>query len=156
VVIPFCLLFGLTLAPSRTWQSKIGAAMGAGVLVLAVVNWDPAARGGHLDAGAAYISAHWHRGDRIAHASATTAVPLRLLLPDRDSCIMKGYGPDQLPSNLALPYCDAVGSWLVWSREPIMQPELTARLSEITAQHMPTWTSVYTWQFAPIEIYYLR
>jgi hypothetical protein len=69
---------------------------------------------------------------------------------------MEGYGPDRLPSNLVLPYCDAVGSWLVWAREPIMQPELTAHLKEITADRLPSWTTAYTWHIAPIEIYYLR
>jgi hypothetical protein len=156
VLIPFCLLLGMTLGPSRKWYSKIGAGIGAAVLVVAVVHWDPSARGGHLDAGAAFIAEHWRPGDRIAHASATTAVPLSFYLPDKAACIMEGYGPDRLPSNLALPYCDAVGSWLVWAREPIMQPGLTAQLKEITAQRLPAWTTAYTWHIAPIEIYYLR
>lgn len=154
-VIPFCILLGWTMAPGISWHSKLGAAVGAILLVAAVVNWDPSARGGHLDDGAAYIVGHWRAGDRIAYASATTAVPFSALLADKNSCIVRGYGPDRLPSNLELPFCDNVGSWLVWPREAVMKPELTKQLQAITGDRLPVWTSVHTWQFAPIEIYYL-
>ncbi len=157
VVAPFCMLIGLTMAPGRRWPSWIAASIGASVLLTGMIAWDPAMRGSHLDAAAAFIARNWHAGDHIAHAAATTAVPFSLYADDRESCMIEGYGPDRLPSNLVMPYCDGVGSWLVWSRDDnIMQPDLSAKLYMITAGHLPVWRSDYAWQMAPIEIYYLQ
>lgn len=157
-MVPCLLLFGRTLAPGRAWWSKIAPALGAAVLVVGMLQWDPSARGSHIDNGAAFVAQHWHSGDRITYAAATVAVPFSRYLPGRDACLLADNGLDFLPSNLLMPYCDAgdLGPWLVWPREEKMRPEIKALLAARTAGRMPVWQSGSGWQWAPIEIYYLH
>ena len=159
LLVPFCLLAGLVLAPRPAWISKIAPAMGAVLLLVELMNWNPAARGGYLDQGAAAISRNWRLGDHIAYASLTVAMPFQYYLPGRESCLIPDNGMGEMPAAISpLPDCRdyaAAGTWLVWPRDPTLAPSLASALAEKTGDTIPVWRSDAAWQFAPIEIYYI-
>lgn len=156
---PLLMLAGLTLAPTRKWYSWILPGLAGLVLLVGLVNYDPAARGGYIDQAAATIRANWQSGDRIIYVSATTAYPFVYYLPDLDYCLFAGSAdPSLTPYNPGHAACEELPAtspgrtWLVWPRSPLFGPETTRLLTEYTTGLRPLYTTS-AWHFAPIEVY---
>ena len=128
ILIPLCLLFGAGLTPSRPgWWRWIPAGIAACLLFFGVINWDPSARGGHVDEMAVMIDANWQEGDQLVYATGTVAEPLDFYL-HRPGCILDWTtNPNlTLPSmDLEWPECppgtpQAGRTWLIWPDDPLL------------------------------------
>jgi hypothetical protein len=160
VLIPLCLSAALALAPGRGLMSKILQAAMSVLLIAALSNWNPAARGGYLDNGAATITRNWQEGDRIVYASPTVALPFAYYLPDKPGCLIPRNGMGELPRGFqgitsCTPHYADPGMWLVWHRDPGMNSGLTENLRRTVAGRLPVWRSDFAWQFRPVELYYI-
>lgn len=165
LVIP--LLAWLLLACS--WRVDDLMGITSGLLLLVIVpfigatNFDPSLRGGHIDAGAQYISAHWQAGDQIYYSDGAIALPFdhylhlfphQLLAFDGSGA---GLGNPIIMDALGLPSKSFIASgrrtWLIWHREDVMLgSQGTDALMRFVhgGVRLMTLTSP---QFAVVEIY---
>lgn len=158
-----CLFVALAVAPGRRWHTWIGAGAAAAVLLAGYTAYSPADRGGHIDLAADVIRTHWQAGDRIVYVTPLTAFPFNVILPDLDHCLLDtpigpNVGPNVITGYNYCTYADLDGPgrvWLVWPREPAVDPSVHAALGDLTSGMVPVAVAE-NWQFAPIEIYLME
>lgn len=153
-----CLLAGYLLMPDRKWISWVLPVLASATLVIGMVNWSPASRGGDIRQAAEFIKANWQPGDVIYYGTGTAAMPFDYYLHD-----LGGFLMDAVPNrNLnwpGIPFTETpledVGyrrAWIVYPLEPLMDPSDAARLERYT-QDGTLVQKVQALQFAPIVVY---
>jgi hypothetical protein len=83
LIYPFCLWLAFTLAQDPVYVGrKMLTAGWMLMLVLSLVTWDPAARGGGLDLTSAEIRARFEPGDLIVYTTYTVSMPFDYYISD--------------------------------------------------------------------------
>jgi hypothetical protein len=137
------LMTGRVLAFDLRWRWTW---IPAGALLMALLlNWDPSARGGDLDAVADHIRGEWRAGDVLVYSS-DAAMPLDLLLGDLPHC--------QLDTHDCTLDQDR-RTWLVWS-PTLMSDTLNDELINATAGMVSVDRTANAWQIVPMNVYLLE
>lgn len=88
LLMPFALWLGATLPAYNKWTRALTTAAWSLLLVIALLGWDPAARGARLDNATDYIRANWQEGDHIYYITGTVALPFDYYLHDLPHLLM--------------------------------------------------------------------
>jgi len=166
MLAPLCLWFGYTL--SRTWRPLrwVLAYNWTLLIIVGLIGWSPAARGGELRDLAQMIESQWQPGDVIYHATGTSFLPFQFYLSGKKPAYLLD---EPLPSGLLRQSLqDAFGierrplhsiifgrAWVIYARDELVSKRALTRMEAYTAKGTLMGT-VHTWQAAPIEVYLVQ
>ena len=156
LALPLALWLGSAAAPLEIRPAKMimPGLMALGLLIT-ILTWDPAIKGGDLEGAAEMIES---QPGQILYATGTAALPFDLYI-DRKGFIAE----DDHHAGLLQPRLQAEfgweqrapgswAEWLVWPQDELISPELWADL-EIMTESMELVGVVDYWQAAEIEIW---
>lgn len=159
--IPLALWIGMALP--LAWK-PIRYALGYNWIMLiaaGLIAWTPAGKGNDLRALAAVMN---EPGAVVYHATATSLLPLSLLLPEQEHVLLdesqhSGLLSDDLRDVFGLRRAplETLGPgpvYVVWARDELVSDDANARMAAYVRGGMLIGTVRY-WQAAPIEIYAL-
>jgi hypothetical protein len=152
ILIPLCLLAGLSLYPDNTrWFRWIPLGLAGLVMAISIGNWDASNRGGHIDELAGLIRSNWQEGDEIVYATGTAALPFDYYL-HQGGCIVEWGNNNLTPVAMDWPVCDLENDpggrqWIIWPMDPLMETDPPGGFL--------VGSTIGGWQFARINVYLL-
>jgi hypothetical protein len=164
LAIPLVAWLIIALVPRRMdLLANLTAVLLVATLILSVIPFDAAVRGGHLDEGAQYIAEHWQPGDQIYYSDGAIALPMDQYLHDHPHHLIafsnthRALGNPIIMRALGLPSESftntSARTWLVWHREDRLLGEDGVRtLSHFALGGIRVMTLTSP-QFASVEIY---
>jgi hypothetical protein len=131
------------------------------ILVLGMIIWNPADRGGRLDTVANEIRSQWRTGDQLVYTTVTVGMPFSYYLGDlphawddtvREEFLMI---PTYPRDKLAPPIGKLIRSWVVIPQDGLISPGEKAALMDLVHHQKPVYTVSYM-QAAAINVYLVK
>ncbi len=166
-ILPMSLWLGATTAPKEIKLVKMIWPVAWIVLILvALVNWDPAVKGAGMDLVVQHVKRDLQPGDVVFYATGTAALPVEYYLNvDHESYIMDS---NQHPALLRNDIQDMLGykrakpdevdpDFVFVPCDPLMPDQVNEEInSYLTARKVVSYGRVEYWQAADIEVYKLE
>jgi len=165
LVFPLFMWVGSATAPSEFKPGKlILPGLWGLVLIAGLVSYNPARKGGELDAMSAHINDNWRAGDVVYYVTGTAALPFDYYLGDKPAYILD----EELHAGLlqthlqeafgyrraALESLDCQRAWVIWPADPMIDDTARERMAgEIGRGRFNLVGIVDYWQAADIEVY---
>ena len=160
MLFPFCLFLAWEFGQDHASPYRLVlAALWTGMLLMGLVLWHPADRGGYLDRAAAFIRSQWQPGDVLVYETQTAARPFLyyLDLPHYSW----PYLADPLMAERGIPNTDTADPtsarrlWLVEPEDGLITAAEQTRFDTAYPHGTPLWRIVYL-QAAPIDIFLME
>lgn len=156
--IPFALTLGSLIAPKLNNTSPLAwypALLAGFVFLIGIAHYDASVRGGDLQQLTDHIRRNWQAGDVIVYTASTIAGPVDYYLHDLNACLYPWPG-----ETFTFRICEASDlkrrAWLLWPRDPYLDPALNQQMTKLTADLVPMWTITSNWQMSPTDLYLLN
>lgn len=164
MIIPIGLVWSIILFPRKmhalNWLLPAAWAL---LLVLGLINWSPAARGGELRELAQEINACWQSGDVIYHVAEITAFPFSLYTDNLPSYMLdedlQTIRLQNIPLEKELGFKLAAledvphqRAWIIYARDQLLPSRAKERMDHYVQGAVKIGT-VHYMQAAPIDLY---
>ena len=144
LLIPMAIWIAYALPDWKPARATLTLAWVA-LLVVGTLNYQPAAKGAHLDRAAEYIAENWQDGDVIYYVTGTVALPFDYYLPDAPHLLMDvehnpalmqrshawafGIPTGKLtPPVKTCPCCDSPRRWVIIPNDPLLTDDVLESL----------------------------
>jgi len=158
LLYPFIIWIGSATAMREYRPHKLVApAVLAAVLIYSLAQWSPGIKGSDLTDYTSLINQD--PAGSVLYATGTAALPFDLYL-DNPSWIAEAENHNSLGSRALMESfgCDyqtpgSWAAWIIWPRDPLIDPDLSQRLEELTAENYQLVGVVEYWQIEDVEIW---